>query len=236
MFYYKDYNYKISTNFKDVPNYGKMWLCNSPKICNTCEKSWNYNHELPYIDLAKKLLKNNSVGIDVGAHTGSYAIALKEKVKTIYSFEPNKYPYDALSKNSGIYSSIVPIPLSCGSTYTACPEIEVVSLDEFFDSNFITQFLKIDTDGYECEILKGSKNLIERSDPLVVIIELEAKLLKLQGKTPIDFFEALYNVGLNIESLFKKIEHLLKPNFFCNIFIYKNQGVSEATICSYYYN
>jgi hypothetical protein len=186
--------------------------------------------------LAKRILPDESVGVDVGAHTGTYAIALKDKITTMYCFEPQKYAYEALCLNSSSYRNIIPIQLCCGTAYSDALHIPVVSLDEFFGDEFVTQFIKIDTDGFECEILEGSKNLIERSDPLIMIVEVDSKILEKNGRTPFDLFDSLFKVGLDVTEFYDKVKPLIKSNFFCNIFIQKYEGEVIADTDKCYYN
>jgi hypothetical protein len=233
---YKDYQYKIDRQVVDVSGYGRLYTCGNPEKCNTCLNAWNYEHELPYIRTAERILLEGSIGIDVGAHTGTYAIALKDKIKTMYCFEPSKYAYEALCLNSGRYRNIIPIQLCCGSSFSEASDIPVVALDEFFDDDFVTQFLKIDTDGFECEILEGAKNLIERSDPLVLIVEIDSKVLAKNGKNAFDLFNALFDVGLDVSEFFERVKPSLKPNFFCNVFIQKYDGSVIADTDQAYYN
>ena len=80
----KDFERLVTRRKISVPGYGDIWICNNQKQeCGTCLGNWNYVHELPYITEANKLLNTNSIGIDVGAHTGTYFIALKNKIKAI---------------------------------------------------------------------------------------------------------------------------------------------------------
>jgi hypothetical protein len=52
-------------------------------------------------------------------------------------------------------------------------EIEVVSLDSYFAKHSISQidFIKIDTEGFEYEVLRGAQNIIAQFQPQLIQIE-----------------------------------------------------------------
>ena len=72
-------------------------------------------------------------------------------------------------------------------------EINVRTLDSF-DLNFI-DYIKIDAEGYEIEVVEGAKNLIEKCKPFIHI-EAKKKVMVKQ------------NITMNaIEELFKRINY-----------------------------
>ncbi len=69
-------------------------------------------------------------------------------------------------------------------------EIDVITLDEFCDSNNINRihFMKADVEGFELEILKGAKQMLSKID----FIQFEFSFANYNSKTYLyDFFEIL---------------------------------------------
>lgn len=219
-----DFKYRTTKELITVPEYGTFWPCNNPNFeCGTCSRGWNYNHELPYIKQLREILPKDSVGIDIGAHIGLYSIGLKDKIKKMYSFEPDKYSYEALCYNAGLYKNIIPFNYACGDKATGSSNADVIQLDNFFNnSGIIPNFVKIDVEGQEIKILQGMKNLLLPLKNLVLLIEFEMKHLAIYNYTAEDFFDALTNVGLPCMEFFKKeIKPNLNSNSFTNLIIQK---------------
>lgn len=56
-------------------------------------------HEPALLQIAKTLLPENGVFLDVGAHVGMYTIRLAQKAKTVYAIEANPRTYEVLMRN-----------------------------------------------------------------------------------------------------------------------------------------
>lgn len=230
----KDFDFLIDKKKKNVENYGELYLCNSPNNCSTCKKNWNYNHEYEYIKEIKKILPPNSIGIDIGAHTGTYGIALRNYVKTMYSFEPNLYAFYALTMNSTIYPNIIPLRYACGNTCDNATDVAVINLTDFL-KNISINFIKLDIDGQELQVLKQLSFLIKNLDDLVVLLEFETKHHLEYKYNEIDFFNMLEACGLNCWDLFnKKIKPNICKTFFCNILIHKKQNVVNTKVLHFF--
>ena len=129
-------------------------------------------------------ISDNSKGmIDVGGEIGTYTIALAEHFKTITTFEPNLENYIVLKnnlslnniKNVYLYNSAI------GSDFGFCNmitkhnnivdvgegNIKISPLDSFNIEN--CQFLKIDVEGHELEVLLGAKQTINRNKPIIYL-------------------------------------------------------------------
>jgi len=160
-------------------------------------------------------LNPGDVVVDVGANLGfvatMFASLVAEKGK-VFCFEPSKYVFSKLlktiSKNS--LSQVIPYNLGCGreskkvvlnKVYASSgnssivsskivpnssEEIEIVALDSIEElRQHKIKFLKIDTEGYEPEVLLGAKSLISNNKPVIYIemggdyIESTKKSLKI---------------------------------------------------------
>jgi hypothetical protein len=229
-----DFLYKRRSTIP-VPNYGTLYPCGNPEnMCGTCLGNWNYGHEWPYIEEIKKVLQPNSVGIDIGAHVGIYGIALSSLVSTMYSFEPEQSGYEALIMNSTLYPNIIPINFACGKSCSV--ETNYIILSEFLKGCNV-DFIKIDVEGQEVEILNDLSLIINNDRELVMLVEFEMKHLISRGYNEFDFFNALKNCGLDCTNLF---ENIVKPNFtngyMANIFIHRHSDHVDSKILRHYYN
>jgi hypothetical protein len=84
------------------------------------------------------------------------------------------------------------------------------TIDNFIHNNEISRLdlIKIDTDGYELEVLKGGLNSLKRFYP-VIVFELSAYILRANNQTFSDFEKILIPLGyelLNGKSGYKVTE------------------------------
>ena len=61
----------------------------------------------------RKLIKPNSVVLDIGAHTGNMSVAYSMFADKVISFEPNPATFEILEKNSQLNKNIVPYNFGC---------------------------------------------------------------------------------------------------------------------------
>ena len=163
---------------------------------------------LRYIKMKKPELKNC---IDIGSHIGFWSKDFTNTFKHTYAFDPipqvrecyvknitnnnyTLYPY-ALgreeSKKMFLYS-----PSETGNTHASDRgnlEVTIKTLDSFNLEDI--DYIKIDAEGYEIEVVEGAKKLIEKCKPF---IHIEAKK-KVMVKQNITMTE--------IEELFKSINY-----------------------------
>ena len=166
------------------------------------------NTILNHIIMNKHTLKNC---VDVGSHVGFWSKDFTELFNHTYAFDPipqvrecyvknitnpnyTLYPYGLGKEEKTIKVSYY--PEETGNTHAneqGNLEINVRTLDSF-DLNFI-DYIKIDAEGYEIEVVEGAKNLIEKCKPFIHI-EAKKKVMVKQ------------NITMNaIEELFKRINY-----------------------------
>ena len=168
------------------------------------------NYEPFKTDAFVRHVRQGDIVIDVGAHVGYYtAIAslLSGKEGRVFSFEPRPLnlgflrKHIALNKLENIRVFELGISNYCGKgrfniqTGTGTGrldqwgglEIEVVTLDDLLGKRDIRapDFLKIDVEGEEMNVLHGAPNIIQSSRPkILVAVHSEEKL-----KSVKDFLE-----------------------------------------------
>lgn len=141
-------------------------------------------------------VKKNDIVVDCGANMGLFSAWAASKGGIVYSFEPGKTAQYYLNKTKELYPyniKIIPYGVSniqSQQEYTECINIagshlsrinldqqtgfkdkyliQTISLDEYFQ-NIKIDFIKIDTEGSEKEIILGAKNIIYSQSPKMVI-------------------------------------------------------------------
>jgi len=142
-------------------------------------------------------VKPNDVVFDVGAHFGFFSYyAIKSGAKEVYAFEPNPYVFEKLLENVRLWSDkIKPINKALWSDeaeltlfipadyklhgWASAQErikaekvkVKTTTIDEFVEKNKVERldFIKIDAEGAEREIIKGAKETIKRFKPRMAI-------------------------------------------------------------------
>ena len=140
-------------------------------------------------------VKKDDIVFDVGAHIGFFSYYAKQKgAKEVYAFEPNPYVFEILKKHAelwsdkikpfeiALYSSdgfqdlSIPHPLAGWSTLrdVECSQkvrIKTMTLDNFVKEYKIERvdFIKIDAEGAEREIIKGARETIKNFKPRMAI-------------------------------------------------------------------
>jgi len=121
--------------------------------------------------------------IDVGGEIGSYSIPLSPYFNKIHTFEPNIENYslikDTIDKNNITQISLY--NLACGDVNSTCTVVgtysteislkegitKIVRLDDFITDEI--SFIKIDVEGFEYDVLRGAKQIIDKYKPIIYL-------------------------------------------------------------------
>ena len=166
-------------------------------IYNIDNLPFGCDHKEDIIRVSPRL--NVSTIFDVGANVGSMTLAYRKRFPDakVYSFEPvnetfnqlkkatqkdsNIYCYDmALSAQNG--SAIINVGSKSGQNSlvfqqkgeSKSQEVKLITLDDFInDQEGIEKIdiLKIDVEGFECDVLKGAQRTLESGKILYIYIE-----------------------------------------------------------------
>ncbi|MGH1351910.1 MAG: FkbM family methyltransferase [Methyloligellaceae bacterium] len=139
-----------------------------------------------------------NVIFDVGANIGNHSVywALKHNLKAIHAFEPLTDTYNILRKN--IDHNHISHVVSChnigigktpskasvdktnrtniGATSLKADQngnITINSIDSFLGENSDVDFIKIDVEGFELDVLMGSMQTLRRCKPIIFIETFE---------------------------------------------------------------
>lgn len=140
---------------------------------------------------ARDFLKPDSIVIDGGASVGFFSRFTSELCPRgeVYSFEPNPQTFREIRKNKNVHAFNVALgdkkgqvaflidgsiggnfikgsSSSAGKTEIQVP---VTTIDSFISENHIPRvdFIKIDTEGFEREVINGAKDTIRKFKPII---------------------------------------------------------------------
>ena len=158
------------------------------------------------LNVIEKCIEEGDVFIDVGASIGLmsvFASKLKKNGKVL-SFEPQSERYKILLQNIELNNSnniiafnnglgesknkeklftdvFSPSIVDFSNDNKKFEEIEILVLDDVLKSQRIenVSFIKIDVEGFEIDVLKGSKNILSSKNPPIICIEYVKRLQSL---------------------------------------------------------
>jgi len=174
-------------------------------------------HEFEDMAFIIHFLREDDVFFDVGANVGSYSLLASgiNKTKSI-AFEPSKKTMDLLRKNislNKLEDLVDCIQIGIGREKTSlwftknedttnhftenqeCNSelMEIEPLDSFF-LDFHPSAIKIDVEGFETNVLCGSKSILDSEELKVIIIELNGSGLR-YGYHDSEIHETLLRFG-----------------------------------------
>jgi len=147
---------------------------------------WKHFYELDLLEAIKRNVGDGAVGIDVGANVGNHSLYFALFCKMVYAFEPQLDLIDVFNKNLERYDNVLLrwcalsdstgvgdmiYPDGRDSDHTAELEaygghIPIKRLDQF---ELEPDFIKIDVEGHELGVLRGSIETIDKHSPEMFI-------------------------------------------------------------------
>jgi FkbM family methyltransferase len=171
------------------------------------------------VSLFKKLISKTDNIVDVGANIGLISILFSEIANKVMSFEASTTTYEILMKNvqQNNLNNVTAINFGLGDenakttiTFNAnnrsggfvsdklrptdghiTEQIQLKKLDDIWDFNERCNFIKLDVEGFEGNVISGAKNVLNTFKPIVVL-ELNHWCLNAFRRISIpDFFDML---------------------------------------------
>lgn len=131
-----------------------------------------------------ELIKDNDIVVDAGANMGVFSVyaAVAHPHATVLAFEPAQLVFDVLKENTKYYPNIRVFGCGLGEEEKQAS----LALTRENGANFIgdggvpieiktidglgrVDFIKIDTEGYEANILKGARETIKEWKPVIAM-------------------------------------------------------------------
>jgi FkbM family methyltransferase len=145
-------------------------------------------HEPAASRLLLDILTPENVFIDVGAHLGYFSILAAAKAKKVFAIEALEFLITKIHRNcvanhytnfhtiyaaAGEKTGFVSVPKASGpknkvDTKSQESLVPVIRLDDYFAAETAPLVLKIDTEGFEYQILSGAAKILEKKPKLLV--------------------------------------------------------------------
>lgn len=175
----------------------------------------------------RRFTRPGGVVLDIGANLGLHArqfARIVGKQGRVYAFEPTPEVFGCLTYNTRRWPNITCVckaafrentTLSFGINSVSCTgnaiatggadqaqtiTVEAVSLDSWAanEKTGRVDFVKIDVEGAECDVLAGMANLVRANPELVLVIEYCLKNLAQFNVTPAQYFNSVEQLGLKL--------------------------------------
>jgi FkbM family methyltransferase len=174
--------------------------------------------------------------LDVGANIGYYSMvadALVGKTGSVYAFEPELHNFNLLQHNMSsctcediiLYHAGLADTTRAGQLFLSAdnrgdhrlshdPEREVQSVELIRGDDLVEgkkiDFLKIDTQGAECQVLHGLQNTLSKNlDWIEMIVEFWPWGLQEAGQSAVELVDLLRPLGLQMYIIDHLNEHLI---------------------------
>ena len=151
------------------------------------------------LTVARAFVDAKSTIIDIGAHIGTFAIPIAKAAGAVTAFEPSPEAFALLSRNAAEHAAplrlmskalrgrkgsgtlVTRTPSNAGAnTLITGGDIPVTTLD---DEIAHADLIKVDVEGMELDVLRGSARLIERARP-IVLFEVNLSQLRAHHTSP----------------------------------------------------
>lgn len=187
-------------------------------ISKWSEESGRLDHDQNMLPLVLPHISRGHTVVDIGAFIGDHTVAYANKVGRegkVYAFEPFKKSYECLKLNMANYANVVCLNQALGykgktmgfyenentgATYMGEGEEAVTRPLDGYDFQAL-DFMKIDAEGMEVDILLGAEKTIKRFMP-VMLLEVNEGALKRQGRSVGDLFQLLDNLGYSFNNIY----------------------------------
>lgn len=153
--------------------------------------------------------------IDIGAHVGMWSMRLGEAFETVTAFEPVADHRECFTANVGAQKNVLLYPYALGadrglvkieteggssgnSCARPCEDGDVMmrALDSFDFHN--VDFIKIDCEGFEEQVVLGARETFQRCHPCVIVEQKAKPLADNYGKTGTPAVDLLIGMGARV--------------------------------------
>ena len=212
-----------------------------------------------------KLIRRDWHIADIGANQGLYTLYFSRQSPEgrVYAFEPDPRLFAALKANvqrngaqnvrlfnAAAADRTTKLTLQAGRfnrgdnrivpSHLAAPgtvDVDAMPLDDAIPERRLN-LLKIDVQGFEIQVIRGAKRLIEANPDLVILLEFWPHGLKIAGSRPEELLEILSQTGFSIyrdasaettEPFVYRPNEWRRPGQFCNLVATRKPLFSESS-------
>lgn len=186
-------------------------------------------HEPFLTALLNTLIDKEMKVVDIGSNIGYFALLESRLVGPsgkVIAIEPSPITFPLLKQNIELNKAynIVPVDIAIsdrtGKTtmymyeqanwnslipldrkFASCCEVDTITLDELLKNESKVDVIRMDIEGYECNVIYGMKNVLERHSPLL-IVELHSSFTPLDSV--ITFLNDLRGLRYDIKWIFPR--------------------------------
>lgn len=176
--------------------------------------------------LLKNYLKQGDIIFDIGANIGNHSLffSLVAKAKMVYAFEPVNDTYNILTQNiklNGLQNTVKTFDIALGSSQSKAKvdhysiqniggtsikedaegDIQIDKLDNYCSMEKV-DFVKIDVEGFEINVIKGGLEFFHKYKPLI-LIEVSPENYK-------EVEKLLHNVGYQMTKEFSGYNYIFE--------------------------
>lgn len=187
---------------------------------------WQGVYEAQDTSLLRGILREGDVFVDVGAHIGYYSLLAARRGARVVAVEPCPQTFALLRENVKDIPSVTTLQCACWNEecekllYPGRPDnlgmasfmrargrpvvVQAVTLDGLLDSLCLSRevdFLKIDVEGAELEVLQGAGGIIEASPHLVMLVEADDGLQRQLGRGIEDVLCYCEQLGMHVSQV-----------------------------------
>jgi FkbM family methyltransferase len=182
-------------------------------ISRWVEESGRLDHDQNTLPLLTPYLTGTV--IDVGAFIGDHTVFYARHAPQVYAFEPNPLAFECLSRNLEEFNNVRCFRVGLGAASGSAAIVEnenagmatlvegegtpIIALDSLNLSG--VSFIKIDAEGWECDVLEGARETIARCRP-VMLIEVNDSALRGQGRTPAELITKIAGMQYTMRNVY----------------------------------
>lgn len=137
------------------------------------------NHDIRHLEDALAHIKNRRVALDIGAHRGIWTKRLVDEFISVIAFEPtelaSQITHEAAINQCAVGNISARVSFKAGTENTGQTyvvpgdDVDMITIDSM-GLDYI-DFIKIDVEGMEYEVIQGAQETIMRCKPAIMLEE-----------------------------------------------------------------
>lgn len=210
-----------------IDSRGLHWRFDPEIWGSTLGAATGFVHESPELEAICKRLGHLSVVVDVGANIGTFAIpVMRTTAARIIAIEPASSTFRLLNDNvrrnkadhavttiqaaiGEVAGNVVITTDSQSANYvlsdqdaprTGQERVPLVTLDTLLMNESQVDFIKVDVEGFELNVMRGARETLARHAP-AVLLEVESRWTARFGYRPEDIFAFMAEAGYTYQTL-----------------------------------